>query len=214
MDEHGSDSRSHDHGTRQKRGAGDADSAFAASKSSMLSTSRNHYYELEHIVAEARTKPELERRMKILDDAYLACKRQLPAAVGGGSARPTHTSADKQRKQRKQKRRKSPPPPMRGSVRAPQQAPPPRLSSLRAPQEAPRAAAPPPPSRHVEDVPERNIHFNVMTQQNEYRSDENDNMSSSSDDSPPPPPPPQRRNRMYLVDGGTWMIEPGSQPGP
>ncbi len=134
------------------------------------------------------------------------------AAVGGGSARPTHTSADRQRKQGRQRkqsnqrRRRSSPPPMRGSVG----------SSLRAPQQAPGGAAPPPPSRHVEDVqdvPERNIHFNVMTQQNEYRSDERDiyNMPSSSDDSPPPPPPPQRRSRMRLIDGGTWMIEPGSQ---
>jgi hypothetical protein len=88
----------HDHDTRRRREEDDADAVFQASKMERLHTARNKYYELQRIVQEPRNEEEFERRMQILDEILMEGKRRLPAAVGGGSARATHTAADATRR--------------------------------------------------------------------------------------------------------------------
>jgi hypothetical protein len=93
------------HGTRQRSAAEEANAAFAASKSEKLQMSRNHYYELHHIADEAgNNEAEFARRWKILEDGLLAIKVKMPPAVGGGSARATHTSTDALRQRNRSKR--------------------------------------------------------------------------------------------------------------
>ena len=171
------------HGTRQQSAADEMQSTFASSRSAILATSRTQYYELQHICDEGGTMPEFQRRMKILNDAMLDAKRKLPAAVGGGSARPTHTSTDKQRRQsrRQRQRRPSPPPPAAIQPRR-------------------RAATPPPPPllvRNVRaspsvvlvssssDVPLSRVRFNESTMQMEYFSEQENSSDSSSDTDAP-----------------------------
>ena len=93
----------HNHDTRRRREEDDADAAFQASKMERLHTARNKYYELQRIVQEPRNEEEFERRMQILDDILMEGKRRLPAAVGGGSARATHTAADAARREARRK---------------------------------------------------------------------------------------------------------------
>jgi hypothetical protein len=91
----------HNHDTRSRREEDEAAAVFQASKMERLHTARNRYYELQRIVQEPRNKDEFERRMQILDEILIEGKRRLPAAIGGGSARATHTAADAARRQAK-----------------------------------------------------------------------------------------------------------------
>lgn len=183
------DSRPHVHVTRQQSAADEMQSTFASSRSAMLATSRTQYYELQHICDEGGIMPEFQRRMKILNDSMLEAKRQLPAAVGGGSARPTHTSTDKQRRQNKniRQRRPSPPPPRRRAATPPLLVAPPAAIQPRR-----RAATPPPPSVDTvvlvsssSDVPQSRVRFNDSTMNMEYFSEQENSSDSSSDTDAP-----------------------------
>ncbi len=102
MDEESHDAAcTHNHSTRKRKEADEASAAFAAYKLQTLHSLKNDFYELHRILSEARKQPEFDRRVNILKSNMSTAKSQLPAAVGGGSARATHTSTDASRRRRK-----------------------------------------------------------------------------------------------------------------
>jgi len=119
------------HGTRQRTAADEANAVFAASKAAKLHISRNHYFELQHIADEAgNDEVEFARRHQILEEGLLAIKKKMPSAVGGGSARATHTAADYARRRKR-------PAPASAPAPAPSAPAPARTSVASAPAPAP-----------------------------------------------------------------------------
>ena len=153
------------HGTRQRTAAEEASAAFAASKSEKLHISRNHYYELHHIADEAgNDQTEFARRWQILEDGLLAIKMKMPSAVGGGSARATHTSTDILRQQQRKRSTRTAARPVAPAF---------------APAATPSTTIVINSGSEYEEAPhERNIHWNAYTRRMEYRSEQ-----SSSDES-------------------------------
>lgn len=156
------------HGTRQRTAAEEASAAFAASKSEKLHISRNHYYELHHIADEAgNDQTEFARRWQILEDGLLAIKMKMPSAVGGGSARATHTSTDILRQQQRKRSTRTAARPV-----APAFAPAATPSTTIVINSG---------SDHEEAPHERNIHWNDYTRRMEYRSEQSSSYESDQE---------------------------------